>query len=116
MLDYISFESLQKIEPQNIIAITEKINQSFNEDTAPIPSRIEAINLLRCIHKFQSSFFFILLGGLKSKFLKNCLHYGKNPRLQQISLNFIREIYDDDSYEIPEEAIYDIYYAITFFL
>ena len=42
----------------------------------------------------------------------NCLHYGKNPRLQQISLNFIREIYNDDSYEIPEEAIYDIYYDI----
>ena len=58
MLDFISFESLQKIEPQNLIAITEKINQTFNEDTAQIPSRIEAINLLRCIHKFQSTFFF----------------------------------------------------------
>ncbi len=116
MLDYISYESLQKIEPENLIVITEKINQIFNEDTAPIPSRIEAINLLRCIHKFQSKFFFILLGSLKSKFLKNCLHYGKNPRLQQISLNFIREIYNDDSYEIPEKAIYDIYYDILKYL
>ena len=53
MLDYISYESLQKIESQNLIAITEKIYQTFNEDTVQIPSRIEAINLLRCIHKFQ---------------------------------------------------------------
>ena len=112
MLDYISYESLPKIEPQNLIATTEKINQSFSEDTVPIPSRIEAINLLRSIHKYQCTFFFELLGALKSKFLKNCLHYGKNPRLQQISLNFIREIYNDDSYEIPEEAIDDIYYDI----
>ena len=116
MLDYIPYESLPKIEPQNLIASTEKINQSFSEDTVPIPSRIEAINLLRSIHKYQSTFFFELLGALKSKFLKNCLHYYKNPRLQQISLNFIREIYNDDSYEIPEEAIYDIYYNILQFL
>ena len=116
MLDYIPYESLPKIEPQNLIASTEKINQSFSEDTVPIPSRIEAINLLRSIHKYQSTFFFELLGALKSKFLKNCLHYYKNPRLQQISLNFIREIYNDDSYEIPEEAIFYIYYDILKFL
>ena len=116
MVDYISYESLQKIEPQNLITATEKINQSFSEDTVPIPSRIESINLLRSIHKYQSSFFFELFGALKSKFLKNCLHYDKNPHLQQISLNFIREIYDDESYEIPEETIYDTYYDILHFL
>ena len=43
MLDFISFESLQKIEPQNLIETTEKINQSISEDTTQIPSRIEAI-------------------------------------------------------------------------
>ena len=58
MLDFISFESLQKIEPQNLIETTEKINQSISEDTTQIPSRIEAINLLRSIHKYQSTFFF----------------------------------------------------------
>ena len=116
MLDFVSFESLQKIEPQNLIETTEKINQSISEDTTQIPSRIEAINLLRSIHKYQSTFFFELLGALKSKFLKNCLHYDKNPRLQQMSLNFIKEIYDDDSYEIPEEAIYDTYYDVIKFL
>ena len=116
MLDYISYESLQKIEPQNLISTTEKINQSFSEDTIPIPSRIESINLLRSIHKYQSAFFFELFGALKSKFLKNCLHYDKNPRLQQISLNFIQEIYDDDSYGIPDEIVYDIYYDLLQFL
>ena len=116
MLDYISYESLQKIEPQNLIAVTEKINQNLSEDTIPIPSRIESINLLRSIHKYQSAFFFELFGALKSKFLKNCLHFDPNPRLQQISLNFIREIYDDDSYEIPDEVVYDIYYDVLQFL
>ena len=57
MLDYISYESLQKIEPQNLIPTTEKINQNISEDTIPIPSRIESINLLRSIHKYQSAFF-----------------------------------------------------------
>ena len=99
MIDYISYDSLQKIDPQNLIATTETINQNISEDTIPIPSRIESINLLRSIHKYQSAFFFELFGALKSKFLKNCLHYDKNPRLQQISLNFIREIFDDDSYD-----------------
>ena len=116
MLDFISYESLQKIDPQNLITTTQKINQSISEDTTPIPSRIESINLLRSIHKYQSPFFFELFGALKSKFLKNCLHYDKNPRLQKMSLYFIREIYDDDSYEIPEEAIYDTYYDVLQFL
>ena len=116
MLDYISYESLQKIEPQNLIPTTEKINQNISEDTIPIPSRIESINLLRSIHKYQSAFFFELFGALKSKFLKNCLHYDKNPRLQQISLFFIREIFDDDSYGVSNDTIYDLYYDILQFL
>ena len=92
MLDYISYESLPKIEPQNLIATTEKINQSFSEDTVPIPSRIEAINLLRSIHKYQCTFFFELLGALKSKFLKNCLHYDKNPTSANILKFYKRNI------------------------
>ena len=116
MIDYISYNSLQKIEPQNLIATTETINQNISEDTIPIPSRIESINLLRSIHKYQSAFFFELFGALKSKFLKNCLHYDKNPRLQQISLNFIREIFDDDTYEISNEMVFDLYNDILTFL
>ena len=116
MLDYPSYESLQKIDPQSLIATTEKINQNISDDTIPIPSRIESINLLRSIHKYQSALFFELFGALKSKFLKNCLHYDKNPRLQQISLNFIREIFDDDSYGVSNETVYDLYYDILQFL
>ena len=53
---------------------------------------------------------------MKSKFLKTCLHYDKNPRLQNISLNFIREIFDDDSYEISNDTVYDLYYDLLQFL
>ena len=116
MLDYVSYESLQKIDPQSLIAITEKINQNISEDTIPIPSRIESINLLRSIHKYQSAFFFELFGALKSKFLRNCLNYDKNPHLQQISLYFIREIFDDDSYGVSNETVYDLYYDVLQFL
>ena len=114
--DYPPYESLQKIEPQNLIEISKIINQNISEDTNPIPSRIESINLLRSIHKYQSTFFFELFGALKSKFLKTCLHYDKNPRLQNISLNFIREIFDDDSYEISNDTVYDLYYDLLQFL
>jgi hypothetical protein len=116
LADYPPYESLQKIEPQNLIEISKIINQNISDDTNPIPSRIESINLLRSIHKYQSTFFFELFGALKSKFLKTCLHYDKNPRLQNISLNFIREIFDDDSYEISNDTVYDLYYDLLQFL
>ena len=112
MIDFPPYEDLKKIEPQNIVSIMEKVNQSFSDKSIPIPTRIESINLLRSLRKYQSSIFVELFGALKSKFLQNCLHYDENPRLQQISLNFIKEIYDDDSYGVSNEMIYDLYYDI----
>ena len=112
MIDFPPYEDLKKIEPQNIVSIMEKVNQSFSDKSVPIPTRIESINLLRSLRKYQSSIFLELFGALKSKFLQNCLHYDENPRLQQISLNFIKEIYDDDSYGVSNEMIYDLYYDI----
>ena len=112
MIDFPPYEDLKKIEPQNIVSIMEKVNQSFSDKSVPIPTRIESINLLRSLRKYQSSIFVELFGALKSKFLQNCLHYDENPRLQQISLNFIKEIYDDDSYGVSNEMIYDLYYDI----
>ena len=109
MIDFPPYEDLKKIEPQNIVSIMEKVNQSFSDKSVPIPTRIESINLLRSLRKYQSSIFLELFGALKSKFLQNCLHYDENPRLQQISLNFIKEIYDDDSYGVSNEMIYDLY-------
>ena len=112
MIDFPQYEDLKKIEPNNIISIMEKINQSFSEKSIPIPNRIESINLLRSLRKYNSSIFLELFGALKSKFLNNCLHYDDNPRLQQISLNFIREIFDDDSYGVSNDTVYDLYYDI----
>ena len=112
MIDFPPYEDLKKIEPQNIVSIMEKVNQSFSDKSVPIPTRIESINLLRSLRKYQSSIFLELFGALKSKFLQNCLHYDENPRLQQMSLNFIKEIYDDDSYGVSNEMIYDLYYDI----
>ena len=116
MLDYPPYDSLIKIEPHMLIEKTETINQSFSENTVPIPTRIESINLLRSIHKFQSSFFFEVFGALRSKFLKNCLHYEQNTHLQQISLNFLTEIFDDDTYGVSNETVYDLYYDIFQFM
>ena len=112
MIDFPPYEDLKKIEPQNIITIMEKINQSFSEKSIPIPTRIESINLLRSLHKYNSPIFIELFGALKTKFLNNCLHYDENPRLQQVSLNFIREIFDDDSYGVSNDTVYDLYYDI----
>lgn len=112
MIDFPPYEDLKKIEPQNLVSIMEKVNQSFSDKSVPIPTRIESINLLRSLRKYQSSIFLELFGALKSKFLQNCLHYDENPRLQQMSLNFIKEIYDDDSYGVSNEMVYDLYYDI----
>ena len=112
MIDFPPYEDLKKIEPQNIVTIMEKINQSFSEKSIPIPTRIESINLLRSLHKYNSPIFLELFGALKTKFLINCLHYDENPRLQQVSLNFIREIFDDDSYGVSNDTLYDLYYDI----
>jgi hypothetical protein len=112
MIDFPPYEDLKKIELNNIISIMEKINQSFSEKSIPIPNRIDSINLLRSLRKYNSSIFLELFGALKSKFLNNCLHYDDNPRLQQISLNFIREIFDDDSYGVSNDMVYDLYYDI----
>lgn len=116
MIDFPPYEELKNIEPQMIISIMEKINQSFSDKSTPIPNRIDSINLLRSLRKFHSNYFIELFGALKSKFLKNCLHYEENPRLQQISLNFIREIFDDESYEVSNEMVNDLYYEILQFV
>ena len=116
MIDFPPYEALQNIEPQMMVSIMEKINQSFSDKSIPIPSRIEAINLLRSLRKYNSSYFLELFGALKTKFIKNCLHYDDNPRIQQVSLNFIREIFDDDSYGVSNEMVYDLYYEILQFL
>jgi len=112
MEDFPKYEDLQKIAPQMMISIMEKINQAFSDVSIPIPNRIDAINLLRSLHKYHTTYFFELFGAIKYKFLKNCLHYKENPRLQQISLYFIREIFDDDSYNVSNELVYDLYYDI----
>lgn len=110
MNDYLKYESLPEIEPQMMISIMEKTNQGLSDKTVPIPQRIESINLLRSLRKFQFSYFVELFGALRSKFLKNCLHYEENPRLQQISLDFINEIFDnDDPYSVSNDMVYDLY-------
>jgi hypothetical protein len=116
MNDFPPYENLKKIEPQMVVSVMEKVNQSFSDKSVPIPSRIESINLLRSLRKFNFSYFLDLFGALKSKFLKNCLHYDENPRLQQISLSFLQEVFDDDSYGVSNDMVYDLYYDILHFL
>ena len=112
MIDYPAYENLQKIEPQMMVSVMEKINQSFSDNSIPIPTRIESINFLRSLRKYNFTYFLELFGALKTKFLKNCLHYNENPRLQHICLNFIKEIYNDDSYNVTDELVYDLYFAV----
>ena len=116
MIDFPPYEALKKIESHNIVSVMEKINQSFSDKSIPIPNRIESINLLRSLRKYQSSIFIELFGALRAKFLNNCLHYDENPRIQQISLNFLREIFDDDSYGVSSDMVNDLYYDILQFI
>ena len=116
MSDFPPYENLKQIEPQIMISVMEKVNQSFSDKSVPIPTRIESINLLRSIRKFNFSYFLELFGALKSKFLKNCLNYDESPILQQISLNFLQEVFDDDSYGVSNDMVYDLYYDILHFL
>ena len=116
MNDFPPYEELKKIEPQMMVTTMEKINQSFSDKSVPIPSRIESINTLRSFRKYYFSFFLELFGALKSKFLENCLHYDENPRIQQISLRFLQEIFDDDSYGVSNEMVYDLYNDILQFI
>ena len=116
MSDFPPYENLKQIEPQMMISVMEKVNQSFSDKSVPIPTRIESINLLRSIRKYNFSYFLELLGALKSKFLKNCLHYNESPKLQQISLNFLQEVFDDDSYGVSNDMVFDFYYDILHFL
>ena len=116
MSDFPPYENLKQIEPQIMISVMEKVNQSFSDKSVPIPTRIESINLLRSIRKYNFSYFLELLGALKSKFLKDCLHYNESPKLQQISLNFLQEVFDDDSYGVSNDMVYDLYYDILHFL
>ena len=117
MIDFTPYENLQKIGPQMVVSIMEKVNQGFSDKNVPIPNRIESINYLRSLRKYYFSYFIELFGALKTKFFKNCLHYNENPRIQQISLCFIKEIFDDDdSYRVSNEMVYDIYYEIIQFV
>ena len=116
MYDFPPYEDLKKIEPQIMVTVMEKVNQSFSDKSTPISDRIESINLLRSLRKYNFAYFLELFGALKFKFLNNCLHYDENPRVQQISLNFLREIFDDDSYGVSNEMVYDLYYDILPFL
>ena len=113
MIDFPPYENLQKVEPQMVVSIMEKVNQGFSDKNVPIPNRIESINNLRSLRKYYFSYFIELFGALKTKFFKNCLHYNENPRIQQISLCFIKEIFDDDyPYRVSNEMVYDIYNEI----
>ena len=113
MIDFPPYENLQKVEPQMVVSIMEKVNQGFSDKNVPIPNRIESINCLRSLRKYYFSYFIELFGALKTKFFKNCLHYNENPRIQQISLCFIKEIFDDDyPYRVSNEMLYDIYNEI----
>jgi len=113
MIDFPPYENLQKVEPQLVVSIMEKVNQGFSDKNVPIPNRIESINYLRSLRKYYFSYFIELFGALKTKFFKNCLHYNENPRIQQISLCFIKEIFDDDyPYRVSNEMLYDIYNEI----
>ena len=115
MNDFPPYDNLKKIESHIMISVMQKINQSFSDKSTPIPDRIESINLLRSLRKYNAPYFLELFGALKFKFLKNCLHYDENPRLQQISLNFLREFFDDDSYSVSSEMVYDLYYDVLQF-
>ena len=116
----IKYEKLEKIEEINFISTLQKIKMDISDYHSQIPNRIVCINLLRSICKFQPSYFFNFFWGIRIDFLKNCLRYEQNPKLQQISIDFLNEavvnIFNEISYENLNDFIYWIYENVFGFL
>lgn len=109
-----NYLDLPEIEPAMFVTIMQQINKSFSSQNESIQCRIEGINLLRSIRKYEYTYFMELFGAIKTKFIQNCLNYDKNPRLQQISLLFLEEFFDDDGFNsIPNELVFSLYYEIV---
>ena len=122
MSDFIlvKYEDLKKIEDSIFISTLQKIKNDISNCFSPIPNRINSINLLRSMCKFQISYFFNFFWGIRFHFSKTCLNYIESPKLQEISIFFINEIlnniYNEISHENINELIFWAYNNIFQFL
>ena len=101
----VKYEDLKNLEDSTFISTLQKIKNDISNYFSPIPNRIDAINLLRSICKYQFTYFFNFFWGIRYDFKKNCLNYKENPKLQQISILFLNEIINNIYNEIPHGII-----------
>ena len=107
-LNYEDYEQLKKIEDSAFISTMQNIKKEISDSSSPLPNRLICINLLRAMCKYHAQYFFNFFWGMKKNFIKNCLKYEENPKLQQISILFINEILFNILNEIPYENANDL--------
>ena len=116
----IKYADLKKIEDSIFISTLQTIKNDISNFFSPIPNRINAINLLRSLCKFQISYFYNFFWGIRFDFSKTCLNYVESPKLQEISIFFINEIlnniYNEVSHENTNDFIFWAYNNIFQFL
>ena len=117
---YQNYEELKKIEDSMFINTLQEIKENISDPFSPIPNRIISINLLRSMCKYHTTYFFNFFWGIRKDFIKNCLNYEQNTRLQIISFYFLNEILQNIYFEIPygstSQFIYWLYENIFIFL
>ena len=118
--EFEKYEDLKKIEDLNFITTLQKIKKDISDSFSPIPNRIISINLLRAMGKYQITYFYNFFWGIRNDFIKNCLNYKESIKLQQISIFFLNEIFNnifnEISYEDMNEFIFWAYNNIFDFL
>ena len=102
-LNYEKYEELKKIEDSVFIQAMQNIKKDLSDSSSLLPNRLICINLLRSMCKFHVLYFFNFFWGIKNDFIKNCLNYEENPKLQQISILFLNEIINN----IHNEILYE---------
>ena len=106
------YEDLKKIEDSYFITTLQEIKSGISNTSSPIPNRIVCINLLRSMCKFQISYFYNFFFGIRYDFIKNCLNYKENPKLQEISIFFLNEVFNNIYNEIPYEDMNDFIFWV----
>ena len=101
--DFQKYEDLKKIEDPVFISTLQQIKSDISNQFSPLPNRINSINLLRSMCKYHTTYFYNFFWGIKKDFIKNCLNYENNSKLQQMSFFFLNEILTIINYEIPQE-------------
>lgn len=95
-IDFPNYDDLKPIDNAMVGTVMQKINDSLDNIDVSIPNKIEGINLLRSLRKSKYHYFIDFFGAIRKKFMKYCLNFNQNQRIQLISLKFIQEFFTEE--------------------